>query len=324
MRISKSVSQCYWRQYDVNVRLMNEVDRVIEDTMNKKWHYFGRVKGEVSYALKIEKEQNLDPYNLEDFFACTIVVENYDMIQKAEKFITEFCEIKKRKPKRDNFTSKRPDSFPFDNLRLLVRFKHDKRMPENYESNMLSGITFEIQIKTFLQHAWDIASHDLIYKGKEISWPKRRVAYQLKAMLEHAEISIYEIEKIKTSSMINKHHKKIDRMNEIKDLLIKKWDEAQLPDDLTRLSGNVNMLLKKSRISVTFLEKILDAEFDVGRGAETLELSPYFTILQAIINQNPDAANNFFSSVGSGKKMAMPSEMDVGDLVPSNVITWMK
>ena len=51
---------------------------------------------------------------------------------------------------------------------------------------------FEVQIKTILQHAWSIATHDLIYKTDTVSWPKERIAFQVKAMLEHAEIAIAE------------------------------------------------------------------------------------------------------------------------------------
>ncbi len=41
-----------------------------------------------------------------------------------------------------------------------------------------------------MQHAWGLATHDLIYKADEINWPKERIAFQIKAMLEQAEVTI--------------------------------------------------------------------------------------------------------------------------------------
>ena len=95
-------------------------------------------------------------------------------------------------------------------------------MPPESETNKLSNITFEIQIKTFLQHAWDIAIHDIIYKGDDINWRMQRIAYQIKAMLEHAEVSIHEIERIKESEILPKENKHIQNLNKIKEFLKKK------------------------------------------------------------------------------------------------------
>src|SRR6185295_542993 len=77
--------------------------------------------------------------------------------------------------------------FSFDDLRLYTKWKPDVTLP----TPTFAGVVFELQIKTFLQHAWSIATHDLIYKTDSISWPKERVAFEIKAMLEHAENAIF-------------------------------------------------------------------------------------------------------------------------------------
>ena len=118
-------------------------------------------------------------------------------------------------------------------------------------------------------------------------WAKQRVAYQIKAMLEHAEISIDEIENIKESVMLTKSNKKIKQLNRVKTFLTHNWENEALPNDLVRLSDSICYLLKQLQTDISTLQTFLDKESECGRGTKTLNLSPYLIILQTIINQNP-------------------------------------
>ena len=318
MKIIGSIDRCYRQQLDANRKLKKRVDCIIEYSKEDTWHYFGRIKTKESCALKIEAGHKIDPYNLDDFFACTIVVENNSEIEKAVELVRRFFNIESRKPISDKFTHMAPSSFLFDDLRLYVRLKYDERLPQKHKHNTLSGILFEIQIKTFLQHAWAIAAHKLIYKEGELSWSKQRIAYQTKAMLEHAEISIYEIEKIKESKMLNKRNRKTEELKKIKKFLARNWKEDKLPVASNRLAENVDLLIKALGINIAKLQKLLNVESSSGKGTKTLNLSPYFIIVQTIINQDPKRIRIFLDNAESTSKIIIPAEIDIGDMVLNN------
>src|SRR5215510_4807699 len=187
MKIPNAVRQMYNELIDIYKRLQTYVDEILEPgAKERRWYYESRIKSELSVALKLETGRVTNPRSIEDFFACTLVVRNTKEIEEAEELIEKTFSIQYRRPRENHRTHKESFSFPFDDLRMYVRLKEDVRLPPTD----LEKIIFEIQTKTFLQHAWSIATHDLFYKTDEVSWSKERIAYQIKAMLEHAELSI--------------------------------------------------------------------------------------------------------------------------------------
>src|SRR5690606_19680800 len=131
---------------------------------------------------------------------------------------------------------KNTDSFPFDDLRLYCRIgnkHHYKIAPE------VSNLIFEVQVKTFLQHAWSIATHDIIYKTDQISWGKERVAYQVKAALEQAEVAISGAKNLSTVKELSKENMLVKKINRVIILLSKHFKKEDLPDDKRRLAQNV-------------------------------------------------------------------------------------
>ena len=130
-------------------------------------------------------------------------------------------------------------------------------------------------------------------------------------MLEHAEISIHEIEKIKESEILSKKSDRTEELNKIKTFLTTNWPEEALTVDLVKLSSNISALLKQLKVSVLELQSLLNTESDLGRGVKTLNLSPYFIILQTIINQDPGKLDVFFSSRESHGKIVISDEIDL-------------
>lgn len=286
MKIVKSVRD----DYDVKVRQFTILKKHVNDILQNKikeskWHFESRIKTEDSYALKIESGRD-DTFLLDDFYAATFVVENSTRLKDVEvKLKAEFL-IRGKKPNNDSFTTKRPDSFPFDDLRLYLSLKKDERYPPLDE--YLYNLVFEVQVKTYLQHAWAIATHDLIYKTDQIDWGKERIAYQIKAMLEHAELSINEVTTISKSYNVNKKNDEVEQLLQINEFIKKSWDPDKLPTDMIRLSRNIKYLLKELNLSLDYLKEIISKETSEGRGTKTTNLSPYLTVIQSIINQKPE------------------------------------
>ena len=320
MKIIGSIERHYNTQLAKYGELRQEVDNTLGNIAKRnKWHYTSRLKEPESYALKLETGEKIDPiaHSMEDFFACTLIVDNYHKIEAVKHELKNYVIIKCKRPKSAVRIRKSPDSFPYDSIRLYVKLKPQQNLPKNHSPNNLTDILFEIQVKTFFQHTWDIAVHNLIYKGKEISWPEKRVAYQIKAMLEHAEVSIQEIDQLKSSKILDIHDKQTDRLIELQKFFQKNWEPEQLPTDLNRLSQNLDFLLKNSKINLEEMQTILDEEMDAKRGPRTMDLSPYFTIVQTIINKRPQKMQNFLNSKRT-KKIVIPAEVKITDITSHN------
>ena len=245
------------------------------------WFYSSRIKSLESFAQKIEMGSVLDPTHLEDFFACTVVVPTLSEISRAEDMVSQLYDRKERRPRDDKFTRKMSSEFVFDDLRLYVA----RRTRESGKDPDLDGVVFEVQIKTILQHAWSVATHDLIYKADTVSWPLERIAFQVKAMLEHAEISVSEAKVLARAPGVAKEDQQTRDVLEVIRHVRKVWPEDQLPRDVKRLAISVLALLRLCGVSVdTFPDIVGEEERRVG--GVLRELSPYAFAVQALAHSS--------------------------------------
>lgn len=281
MKVVNSIKTIFNDQEKINGVLKSKVDSIFESTKLKSWHYISRTKQIESFAQKIETGRVDNPAKMEDFFACTFVVENISQISIAIDKVKAHTNILYQRPKTPDFTHKESSSFVFDDLRLYCTLKETN----SREKGPINDLVFEVQIKTFLQHAWAISTRELIYKSDVINWQKQRIAYQIKAMLENAEISIGNATKIKELSGLPLGDHKTRKQNEIKYFINSNWTEANLPSNEMRLVDNIELLIRQFNISIPELQELLDVETKVGKGVNALNLSPYLIIIQTLINQ---------------------------------------
>lgn len=308
MKIPLSIRRIYEDQYPSYKRLKETVDRKFGSFKNDRWHYESRIKEEKSFALKIESGRSKNLQAIEDFFACTIVVCNATELSHVESFIRSEFSVVERRPKDQQVTHKRPDAFPFDDLRIFAKLKNDPALPPTD----LEKIKFEIQIKTFLQHAWSIATHDLVYKTDAVDWNKQRIAYQIKAMLEHAELSIFDADRLAKVEAFRKQDIKTLNIEKSIDLLKSKWDSDDLPNDLRRLSENIISLISAVNIDINRLDEILNNEKDNGRGPLTRNLSPFGVVLQSLLLNEKEKMIDFLKNKNNKSKFSVvvPTEID--------------
>lgn len=219
-----------------------------------------------------------------------------------ENFIIKF-----RRPRQQNQTHKASNSFPFDDLRLYVTLRPNPSLPPSD----LTDVLFELQIKTFLQHAWSIATHDLLYKTDDVNWSKERIAYQIKAMLEHAEISIQEAEALASSSALAREDAHTVALKEGINLVKAQWTGDELPADVRRLAENVMNLLAGLRLKLDRLEEILEDGKAKREGAHPSNLSPYTTIVQYLFEAEKDKMASLLKNENGRTKIFIPTEIEL-------------
>lgn len=312
MKIPASIRALYADQKEPNERLQKKVDEILEGVARRRrWHYESRIKSEISVALKVESGRVPDPWNVEDFFACTIVVRNLSEVVLAEKFACETFKLAERRPKHAGWTYKGPDSFPFDDVRLYVNWKDDPDLP----ATGLEAIRFEVQIKTFLQHAWGIATHDLVYKTDDVDWSRERIAFQIKAMLEHAEISIQEAGQLAGTATLAKTNRATQELKEIIVFLKEVWAPEFLPADLRRLAKNTRSLMSLAGIRIARLRELIEQEKLRNSGGLPLNVSPYGILVQALAWGETDKLRTALADNSRRERLVITSEMELPDWV---------
>jgi ppGpp synthetase/RelA/SpoT-type nucleotidyltranferase len=280
MKVSKALRDTFNAAQDRYLRLSAEVrDLLFSQLEERRWFHTSRVKELESFALKVETGRVPDPSQLEDFFGFTIIVPTLGDITAAEIMVSELFDVFERRPPADDRTSKLSSDFRFDDLRLYVC----RRPLASGKNPDLDGAKFEIQIKTILQHAWSIATHDLIYKTDTVSWPKERIAYQVKAMLEHAEIAISEATRLADSPGVAKKNDRTTDILRLIEQIEQVWPGEALPANRKRLAENVLDVLKAADLQPDRLIDLIDAERR-RIGILPSNLSPYSFVVQALLN----------------------------------------
>ena len=307
MKIPASVRQLYEDQKAINDRLREKIDLRLNGFKKPRWHYESRVKELQSFALKIESGRFADPRTLEDFLASTLVVANGAEIDEAEALISGNFAIKARRPRSQKETHKSPESFPFDDLRLYVSLPDTPTEPPTD----LASVVFEVQIKTFLQHAWAIATHDLLYKTDDANWSKERIAYQIKAMLEHAEIAIQEADALARGAALAKEDWRTGAIKKAIVLVKSQWDADELPHDVRRLAGNIANLLDALHLRIERLEVILNQGKAQRDGVHPSNLSPYGTVVQYLFMAERDRMLSLLKDGKSKIRVLIPEEIEL-------------
>lgn len=288
MKIDVALRDSYERHARIARALKEEVDRDILKRKRDAWHYESRIKSDESFALKVEAGRVRDIAAVEDVFGATIVVQDANRLVEAESMVLEKYELQERRPKEPAKTSKRPHEFLFDDVRLYVRYR---RSPGE-RSAIPDGAIFEVQVKTFLQHAWAVSTHDLIYKSQERDWRRERIAHQVRATLEQAEVTIAGIEALAVSDVLPTVNDEVNEVNAIISELKADWGwPAALPADVRRLAEAIRVLLLivdngRSAPRPEILRSLLDIGKERNAGSHNIDWSPYRSVLSYIAQQH--------------------------------------
>jgi ppGpp synthetase/RelA/SpoT-type nucleotidyltranferase len=283
VKIDETIRSTFARQRAVADRLKATVDAELIGAKHRSWHYESRAKEEESFALKVESGRTSTPDAIEDLFACVLVVPNFSDVKPAEDLILGMYDFDHKRPESATETRKSPSDFRFDDLRLYVRYRDQGYGPPSG----LGGQLFEIQIRTFLQHAWTVATHDVIYKADDVSWRRERVASHAKAALEQAEVTIESMAALELSKALPETNERFELLNDIIRVLKEHWTADELPHDIKRLAEGIHDLLWNLRLndSATFTA-LLESGRARYSGRHNADWSPYRAVLQYVAEQH--------------------------------------
>ena len=241
------------RKYQEYSPFVEQIAKRVKETLinfceKKGYAFISRLKTVESLAEKIETGRFKKWSDLNDLFACTIIIPTLS----HEKEVIEFCQktfeivnIVKRGQNK-----KAPDTFIFDSTRIYAKLRPTPHISLGDNLSIYS-IVFEIQIKSAFEHAWSVATHDLVYKSSEIDWRRFRLAAQIKATVEQLDTLILAFEE--TSKIIqNNDYPDIKIKRQLASEINKLFDNKKLPDelqpkDMSRLCDNLHLLLDKRK-----------------------------------------------------------------------------
>ncbi|RWX43802.1 hypothetical protein H206_02438 [Candidatus Electrothrix aarhusensis] len=280
MKVEHSIRVKYQELWEKYSALKTEVgDLLLESCEENGWFFEHRLKSEENYASKLSTGRYSDA-EIDDFYACTIVVPNLRYVPNAVELVSACYDIFDKKP--GETVKSRPTDFSFNSIRMLCRLK--KGVTEKF----LDSCVFEVQVKTLLEHACSKATHDFSYKGGTVSWGRERLAAQIKAVLDNADLSILEMESLSSSSFLDQKNESYEKMKAIVLFIRNEWEDSSdniMPSDLKRLAEVTAKILSASNLDIIRLKNAVKKETDEGRGKNTKNQSIYSILLQSLINQ---------------------------------------
>jgi len=132
-------------------------------------------------------------------------------------------------------------------------------------------------------------------------------------MLEHAEVSITEAKKLSQCTSLRKTDGITDRISAIINLANELWPTTSLPHDMKRFAENISNLMHNVSIDLQTLRQVLIKETELGRGINVLNLSPYSTIVQSLLNQKQSKMRSYLTGHSKTFKIYIPQELDIPD-----------
>lgn len=238
------------RKHDATVLIAEAVERdakaaILAFCESRGYPYLGRIKTSESIAEKIETGRFAAWSDINDIFACTIVVPTLLHEESVLDFLKQtFAEVE---VKRRGSSKKSPNEFRFDATRFYGRLSITPGLPEKKQLEMFR---FEVQVKSAFEHAWSAATHDIIYKSGDIDWKKHRLAAQLKAAVEQLDSLVIAFDK--SSEHITQHSwPELDSKQQLLCGFRKLIDDGAIPVELkpkdwTRFCDNSLALLGSS------------------------------------------------------------------------------
>ncbi|WP_429188095.1 GTP pyrophosphokinase [Aeromonas veronii] len=188
------------QEYDHNEDLYAQFSTSIESLINRllsasninAHSITARVKDRSSLIKKIDKKDKYQSLSeLTDIVGIRVITHYSDEVDKIANVIEQEFSVDSGNS-IDKRASLDPDRFGYLSLHYVVGLSESRSGLIEYKR--FSGLKFEIQIRSILQHTWAEIEHDIGYKSKiEIPKPVRRKFSQLAGLLELADDQFIQI-----------------------------------------------------------------------------------------------------------------------------------
>jgi hypothetical protein len=139
---------------------------------------------------------------------------------------------------------------------------------------------------------------------------KERIAYQIKAMLEHAEVSIERAEVLSSTVIVNRNNRETQDLQRVMEMIRNCWPADRLPSNVKRLGENILEVLNQLRLSCERLQEILGLEEAAGRGPKSLNLTPYGVVLQAILTHERGRFDGYVTNPRTCRVIMIPGDLE--------------
>jgi ppGpp synthetase/RelA/SpoT-type nucleotidyltranferase len=183
----------YDREYDRCISLFAGLDHAVYELLNRLLHSENLRAHSVTFRTKSKDSTRrklltrpdgagLGPCDLHDFLGLRVITYFADTVDQVGQLIEREFSID-----RANSVDKRaaldPDRFGYMSLHYVASMSNARVQLAEYRQ--FSGLQFEVQIRSILQHAWAEIEHDLGYKSeKGIPRQVRRRFSALAGLLE--------------------------------------------------------------------------------------------------------------------------------------------
>jgi ppGpp synthetase/RelA/SpoT-type nucleotidyltranferase len=243
-----SVPQAIQDAYDRARPAVQGLATIVEPTIarwagDRNYLFRGRVKSVESTGEKLEGGRFESWSDIDDLYACLIVIPDRNHVPETLDYLEETFLV--RHVRGRGITTKPPDVFRFDAPRIIATLR-----PQAGIDRMagVDELLFEVQVVTAFEYAWQVATHDSIYKGDTIDWRRARLAAHLIAAAEQADSLIAAFDQAVESIPVSQDAQTTWR-HTLVEFFKAEIDEGRIPETLRpeswiRFADNVLAVIK--------------------------------------------------------------------------------
>lgn len=235
-----------------------------------------RIKQPGSVYVKLCKGETNCLWELDDLVAARGVFLHPRQVQQAlEVTRATFPIIEER-----NVDASKPTDFHYQQPHLLIH------LPEDYVERHIEfrRLKLEVQFTTYVQHALQESTHDVIYKGGRFSWREHRLDGRLRGLLEIVDEVLENVAGV-AGVGDEPPYPLFDRRNSVLNVVQNLFTAESLPPDLRRFAITVDGLLESAGLEASELETLAKNHPDL---MGSFSLTPVDKLLGMLLRERGD------------------------------------